>query len=154
MAKLANSEVLKREIRQDDLLQLGIPTPVLAKEELANLNSAEALRLFEYGLFELRQTHDVIVQTTCEWLEYIVGHLGEEHVPKVWGMMVPNLASTFERLARVDARERVFQFAETFRGHCGGPSGRGEITIKEEADRYVMVHNPCGSGGKMRLTGK
>jgi hypothetical protein len=153
MARLERSESLKRNIRKDNVSELGLPTVTLAKAALEAGDTGQALKLFEYGLFELRHVHDVIVQTTGEWLEYIVNNLGEAHVPKVWGAQIPNMTQIFLELSKVEPKEKIYRFAETFRGHSGGPTGLGEMTITEENDRFVIMHDPCGSGGKLRRRG-
>jgi hypothetical protein len=40
--------------------------------------------------------------------------------------------------------------AEHLRGHFSGPGREGAVTIVEEADRYRLVFEPCGTGGAMR----
>jgi hypothetical protein len=37
------------------------------------------------------------------------------------------------------------------RAHC---IKKGEFSIIEESDRYILVNDPCGSGGRMRRAGK
>jgi hypothetical protein len=153
MVRLEKSESLRRDIRKDDIPELGLPTISLAKAALQAGETEKALKLYEYALFELRHVHDVIVQTTAEWLEYIVKNLGEEHVAKIWGAQISNMTPVFLELSKAEPIEKIYRFAETFRGHSGGPSGLGDMTITEEKDRFVIVHNPCGSGGKMRRKG-
>ncbi len=48
--------------------------------------------------------------------------------------------------------ELVVVIAEEFRAHFSGPGREGAIWVIEEADRYRIVLDPCGSGGRMRKT--
>ena len=152
MAKFGISETLQRETRKDDIAQIGISTWTLAKGALKANDIEQAEKLMDQGIFELRQTHDVVVRTTAEWLDYIAKNLGEEHVAKVWGCSLPG-PDGMKKLAAAAAQERIYQFTEVFRGHSGGPANLGDLTVVEEADRFVMTHNPCGSGGRVRRTG-
>lgn len=153
MVKFGISESLQRETRKDDLTEIGVSTWTLAKEALKANNIKQAEKLMDQGIFESRLTHDVVVQTTADWLEYIVKNLGEEHVVKMWSTVIPS-PEGMKKLAAVDARERIYQFTEVFRGHSGGPFNLGDMTVVEEAERFVITHNPCGSGGRMRRTGR
>lgn len=154
MTVIEEAADLKKGIRKDKVSEIGISTWTLAKEALKSGDVNEAERLMDHGVLGMKEVHDMIVLTTGEWLDYVVINLGEDHAEKLWRKMVPNLRPIIRELNTVDPIERVFRFAETFRGHCGGPSGSGEMAVSEEADRFVITHDPCGSGGILRHKGQ
>ena len=154
MTRLEKSEDLKRDIRKDPVSEIGISTWTMAQEALRSGDIKQAEKLMDHCFSGMKEVHDMIVLTTGEWLEYIVEHLGEDHVEKLWGKMVPNLRPIIKALSSIEPIERVYAFAETFRSHCGGPSGLGELAVHEEVDRFVITHSPCGSGGRLRQMGR
>lgn len=154
MVRLEMSKDPQRKIRRDNMSELGIPTWTLAQDALKAGDIERASELFDYGCSEFRQVHDAMAQGTCESLDYIAQTFGEEQVGNVWRSQVLTMASTVRELCAVEVNERVYRIAEVFRGHCGGHTGLGDMTIVEEAERFVLIHDPCGTGGKLRRTGQ
>ncbi|GAF93026.1 unnamed protein product, partial [marine sediment metagenome] len=62
MIRLRKSQALQREIRQDHLTELSIPTWTLVGEEIKAGRTKEALNFMSYGCAEEIKMHDMLVQ--------------------------------------------------------------------------------------------
>lgn len=142
MIKLEKSPKLGRMIRQDDAPDLAIPTWNLVREALRAGKIDEALTFLDYGYTEMKVMHD----SMCSYVDDALTHLsnfGEEEIYKI-------IRKRYEPVIRnwirdtPGAKESLERGLEFQRGH-GGKS-----TVKEEANRYVVTCDPCGSGGQMR----
>lgn len=157
MYKLEKSETLDREIRKDDLSELGVPTWTLIEQAIKAGKQKEARELLDYMFnHEVKFMHDLYTDWVWGLLTYIADHFGEEHVPeamKFVSMVNPldKKSSLTDATSKVTVEELVQRMAEANRAHCAYP---GNITVTEEKDRYVLSLNPCGSGGRMRRTGR
>lgn len=95
--------------------------------------------------------HDHLVFWIQELLTDLAERIGETTVRDVvvranetlWG---PRYAS-WETMPHL---ERLQLSVEGMRGHLSGFGRRGDVGVIEEADRYVMVLDPCGSCGVLR----
>jgi len=146
MIRLKESENLGRKIRQDDLEDLGAPTWTLLREAIVRQRTGEALELMEYERQGLKRVHDYRAGVMALGVTYIADMFGEEEVPKCWRAVsesamkatVPTGLDPLEETEACQVRQRQHQ-------------GLGMII--EEEDRYVLVCDPCGSGGKLRREG-
>jgi hypothetical protein len=142
MIKLEKSEKLGRIIRRDDAPDLAIPTWNLVREAIRAGKGDEALKFLDYGYSEMKVMHD----SMCSYVDDALTHLsnfGEEEIYKVIRKRYEPVIRNWIRDTPV-AKESVERGLEFQRGH-GGKS-----TVKEEADRFVVTCDPCGSGGQMR----
>ncbi len=141
MIRFKKSETLQRKIRQDDLAELGIPTETLVRQAIQAGRTDEALDFLEYCLAEHQEMHNQVVAFVIDTLTYLAT-LGEEEVMKAirhrYEKRVRDWLSSVPALA-----EAVHLFTEAQRGHFGS------FTVVEEPDRYVISHDPCGSGHKL-----
>ncbi len=92
--------------------------------------------------------------TRCAWSSRttIAARWGEEAVlesilethQSIWG-------DRYENWARMTAHERLALTVEGMRGgHFSGERRRGDVTVRDDGDRLVMVMDLCGSGGVLR----
>jgi len=109
--------------------------------------------LFDEYMLEIRLRHDLL--SRFFWA-----------IPSVvndrYGQSAAEIAvkTSFERCSFQDAMwglfaqltplERAAFLAEHLRAHLSGPAREGTVEIVEEADRFELRVNPCGSGGAMR----
>ncbi|MBI4418403.1 MAG: hypothetical protein HY563_06470, partial [Ignavibacteriales bacterium] len=56
----------------------------------------------------------------------------------------------YDRVMASDVTTQLQLTIEGLRGHLMGKDRQGEIEVTEEADRYVLKLDPCGSGGVAR----
>jgi hypothetical protein len=117
-------------------------------------DAAAAAASLEAARLSWRATHD----RACDWvyglLDVVLRHLGEARIGPLWDEL---MAPMYETYGRYDPehhpwpgsiRRLVLVAAESLRGHLSGPGRMGEIEIEEEAERWVLRFDPCGSGGR------
>lgn len=129
----------------------GGPALPRALDAIARRNGEEAVRQLEHMRYEFRVVHDLCVRWNQDLLTKINEIAGE-------GAVLESILRTCESvwLKRFSAwydwpvLDRVYFTAEGQRAHIVGTRRRGDITIAEEADRYVFSFDPCGSCGVMR----
>ena len=145
MIRLQKSEALGRKIRQDDVAELGTPTWELAREAVLTGKVDETLMFIDYGCWEVKTSHDSMCSFVDDALTHLAGNFGEGEVYKVVRKRYEPVIKRW--LADTPGVEESLQRGVEFqRGH-GGTS-----TVTEEADRYVVRCDPCGSGGQLRRT--
>ena len=146
MAKLEWSQALGRKTRQGDLSELAVPNWTVVREAFLDGRTAEALELMEYGCEMDKGNNDSLVVFVNSLLGFIA-EAGEENIEKV--MRKGRLPKVQEWLSSTPGTlESLQRCSELQRRHFGN------ITrITEEADRFVVVLDPCGTGGRLRRTG-
>ena len=144
MIRLEKSEALQRKIRQDDVAEMGIPTWTLVRQAIQAGRTDETLGFLEYGLAENREMDGQMCAFVDDTLTYL-SSFGEEEVMKAirhrYEPRVRDWLSSAPTLT-----EQIHLFAEDVRGHFGN------FTVVEEPDRYVISHDPCGTGGRLWRT--
>lgn len=144
-----SEEVVQRKIRYDDVCDLGISSWDLAEEAIRAGKINEALEMVEYARGESMAMHHGGYTILAHFLDQVANNMGEEALEKAWGLDQEGSAIPLQ--SRLEDHLRVW--AEFFRGHFSGPTGKGEFTVNEEADRYILTLDPCGSGGALRRMG-
>jgi hypothetical protein len=142
MIRLKKSEALQREIRQDDPVDLAIPTTDLVREAMRTGKIDAATGFMEYGMTENRVMHDSLILRVSDVLAYLT-RFGEDEVEKFQRQEYYELAKNY--LPRT-VNELLQIFTEYQRGHFSN------TTVVDEPDRYVVRHDPCGSGGRLIRT--
>lgn len=143
MVRLEISDTLKRKIRKDDITDLKIPTWIIVREAVKNRNTDKALEYLDYGCFEAKQMHDILAAFPDSALTYIANRLGEDELLNVFIERYYDRAKTFiETIA--DPLEALQRLVEQQRAHFS------DFSVVEESDRYVVITDPCGSGGRLR----
>ena len=114
--------------------------------------AAEAIALLDQMRLEFKYPHDVLVAWVQDLLTTIAGRWGEEAVlesilethQSIWG-------DRYENWSRMTPHERLALTVEGMRGgHFSGQRRRGDMTVRDDGDRLVMVMELCGSGGVLR----
>jgi hypothetical protein len=111
------------------------------------------------GLVEqLRSTwmtvHDRFCDITCALFTLAAAQLGEPVIGAMWddaiGDMYPS-RDAYDTARRPWAESvplLLTDAAASLRGHLSGPGRTGEVSVREEEDRWVVRFDPCGSGGR------
>ena len=128
VAKLTESKVWGRKIREDKLTDLGVPTATLASEAVKAGRADEALEFIEYGTFEAKKMHDASVTVIDDFLGYLARRFGEEEIARLWRECFhPRVAA---RMAlNLTLEQQVQRYAEDHRGHGA------DIEVFEEQDQ-------------------
>lgn len=101
-----------------------------------------------------RDTHDRLCDGVYFWIDAAARHLGEDVTGELWDMLMSPMYDYYVRYD-VDNHPWARSFdllmhyaLEGLRGHLSGPGRRGDVEVVEEADRWAIRFNPCGSGGR------
>ncbi len=147
MIRLERSEALKRKIRKDDAVDLAVPDWQLVSEAMNKGKTSEAMDFLEYARWVGQTNNDKLVSFVERLITHIADNYGEEEVFKFlkprYQASMPEYLSTHK--GAVEALQGV---TESHRGH------HSSFKVTEEPDRYVVTHDPCGSGGRLRRTKK
>lgn len=115
---------------------------------------ADAVALLEEARAIWRDTHDRLCDGVYGWIDAAARHLGEGITGELWDVLMSPMYDYYARYD-IDSHPWVRSFdllmhyaLEGLRGHLSGPGRRGDIEVVEEADRWAIRFNPCGSGGR------
>jgi len=98
--------------------------------------------------------HDRFCDITCGLFTLAARRLGESVVGAMWddaiGSMYPSRDAydTARRPWPESVPLLLADAAASLRGHLSGPQRTGEVSLREEEDRWVFRFDPCGSGGR------
>lgn len=125
------------------------------KKTISSNNKQEALKTAEEMREHWRQCHDRHVDLVDGLLSFVADRLGEEALdPAYRFILIPFFKKRYERF---DIRRNewdkmlatnLYLCVEAMRGHLCGPRRWGEMEMQEEADRWVLRFDPCGSCGR------
>lgn len=155
------------ELRRDALA--GKPTIVgdlssgsqlLARNLRASITSGEfreSIAVFDEYLAHIRAQHDVLVELISAYVTVLADRHGQTAAERVLSQAFTTCLFYEGLWALVGAMnaEQVAAFlADHLRGHLSGAAREGAVSIVDEADRYRLVFEPCGSGGALRQRGE
>jgi hypothetical protein len=152
MMRLSDMAKYGRFLRQDDWQELGEPTTDQIARAIDAGDRELAKNLAAYVVAEGKSLHDLF----CDWLwdvfTQIAAAHGEEEMHRIMRASQSTwmLRRSWKAFLRLPVEERVQLTAEIMRSHRGGPRQQGELEIIDEPDRYTILMDPCGSGGRMR----
>lgn len=146
MNQLKKSDALDRLIRQDAAADLGISDWTLIRQAIDRGSKKEALDLLDYAFNNYRNLIDSLTIFRQMALTEIAAQ-DENQVQRIHrARFTPYVKSWLETTPGVV--ESLQRFTEAFRG-----IGMSDFQVIEEPDRYVMVLDPCGTGGRLRRAG-
>ena len=107
--------------------------------------------LLDQHLVEARLIHDVM----CDWAWALLTCLAAEWGEAALGDILrvteePWVTVRYEKLREMSVADSLQLTIEGMRGHFSGPGRAGAISVVEEPDRYVLIFDACGTGGRMR----
>lgn len=146
------SDFAGRILREGEPEDLGRPTSELVAEAIDEGRLEDAKRLARSGLDETKTLHDLM----CDWVWDLLTQIGRRHGEEEMHEMLRASQSgwmmrrTWSGFLKLSVEKRVALTAEIMRSHRCGPEQDGEIAVVDEGDRYAIVMDPCGSGGRMR----
>jgi hypothetical protein len=98
--------------------------------------------------------HDRFCDVVCGLFSLAAEQLGESVVGAMWDDAIGDMYPSRDAydIARRPWAESVplllADAAASLRGHLSGPQRTGEVSLREEEDRWVFRFDPCGSGGR------
>ena len=148
---IKKSDLLNRDLRHDEPDEVGISTLKQAYDAMDRGDLAAAKRITEYARLEWQIVHDMYVNWSWSFFTYIADNYGEEELEKAYRKILGSYyKSRYDKVMASDVKSQLQLTVEGLHGHLMGPGRQGEIEVTEEADRYVLKLDPCGSGGVAR----
>ena len=138
-----------RLFAKKELEELGERTKdlLLKAIEAGDQDKAKMLARRMYG--ELMAMHDIEVKMLTAALSFIGRRYGDatlhQALHEVLGSWVRQTARAYARVE--DPRRRAEMLAYGLKGHGGA------LKIEEDADKFTLTMEPCGSGGRLVLEG-
>lgn len=152
MLNLVQLARLGRPVRQEDIDDLGVPTQTLLSQAIEAGRLDQAKQLAKYTIAESKGLHDLFCDWLWDLLTQIANRFGEEALGDILRTSQGSwmLRRSWKGFLGMTVEERLAVTAEIMRSHHGGPEQDGRLTIIEDEDRYSLIMDPCGSGGRMR----
>ncbi|MBU1274584.1 MAG: hypothetical protein KJ720_04350 [Proteobacteria bacterium] len=144
--------LLKRPLRAGGPRELGEPTQELVVRAIEEGRLDEAKELARYMIPEGKSLHDLF----CDWIWDIYSKVGaqqgDEAVYRLSRATQENwmMRRTWKAFSKLPVLEQVQLTCEIMRAHRCGPRQDGEVGVEENGERYTIIMDPCGSGGRMR----
>ena len=130
--------------------EFGIAPLKTLKTHIKSDQSDQAKQALERLWLEFKIPHDVLVA----WINEMLGYLAEKTETEVLDSVIETHQSIwgdrYESWDKMSPWEKVALTVEGMRGHMSGESRKGDVTVTEEHDRFIMAFDPCGTGGVMR----
>lgn len=141
-----------RLLREGDPADLGTPTAKLIVEAIDAGDLEGARRLAQAAQDETKSLHDLMCDWVWDLLTQVGQRFGESAVHDVLRSSQSTwmMRRTWRAFLKLPVDKRVALTAEVMRSHRCGPDQDGTIDVIDEGDRYAIVMDPCGSGGRMR----
>lgn len=123
------------------------------------LQSVEERRFAQAGsnlnryFTQIRQRHDLLAAYVWAYASAVDQRYGQAAAQEglIWSLSQCSFFDVWWRLATSRSPEEVaLLVAEELRGHFSGPDRLGSVTIVNNPNYYLLVFDPCGSGGAMR----
>ena len=146
------SDFAGRLLRTDAPDTLGKPSHLLAEEAIDAGRYEEAKQLTRTAHDEFKSLHDLY----CDWMWDMLSKISERFGEAEVGTMLRAtqnkwmLRRTWKAFRKMPVKSRVDLTAEMMRAHRCGPEQDGDITVTEDDEKFTIVMDPCGSGGRMR----
>ena len=146
------SDFAGRLLRTDDAETLGKPSHLLAIDAIDAGRLDEAKDLTRTAHDEFKSLHDLY----CDWMWDMLTKISERFgEAEVYSMLRATqekwmLRRTWKAFTKMSVKTQVDLTAEVMRAHRSGAKQDGELTITEDDEKFAIIMDPCGSGGRMR----
>jgi hypothetical protein len=109
---------------------------------------AQALRLVDAKEQEAYlPRHDRLIRFMADSFAWVLRHYGPDELLHFHLAAAEAQRSGFEKWENMSAAEFAWTSAFLLKQHMG------QVTVREEDERYTIEQRPCGSGGRLRLSG-
>ena len=141
------SDFAGRLLRTDDAKTLGKPSHVLAEEAIDAGRYDEAKDLTRTAHDEFKSLHDLYCDWMWDMLSKIAERFGEAEVYSMLRATQEKwmLRRTWKAFTKLPVKTQVDLTAEMMRAHRSGAKQDGELTVTEDAEKFAIVMDPCGS---------
>jgi hypothetical protein len=127
----------------------------LASTQLHDAIEGGDERAFHAAQTAVRTAHVVINDLLVRWIHDLLTAIaereGEDAVEEVMEVSYRKIwKDRYRSWFDLTGHQRLALSAEGMRSHYPGPGRRGDFGVEETNDTYVMVFDPCGTGGVLR----
>lgn len=148
---LKKSQLLGRDLREDEPNEVGASTLKNAFAAMDRGDPVEAKRIVEYARLEWQVVHDMYVNWSWSFFTYIAETYGEAELENAMRFVLGSYyKDRYDKVMASDINTQLQLSVEGLRGHLMGPGRQGEIEVTEEEQRFKLTLNPCSSGGVAR----
>jgi hypothetical protein len=142
---------LGRNVRAGGWDEVGAAGWTLLRRAIEAGRREEALELLNELSTESREGINQYQDWVWALFTYIADQWGEDELPGAIRATAKDWFRPFYDLCKhLEPADRVRLVAEGMRAQRGGPGLEGSVEVTEEAERWVLTFDPCGSGGRMR----
>lgn len=125
-------------------LDASLRAALLANDPVADSRIDEVM-------FKNRLVHEVY----CDWCWALLTQIRDTYGEDRFGAAMREtmedwIAVRYKDLVDMSPEELLQLTVEGLRGEFFGAELLGDVEVTEEADRYVLAFDPCGTGGRMR----
>jgi hypothetical protein len=136
--RLALSQLIGRNLRQDEPAEVGISTLRQAYEAMERGDLNEAKRVAEYARLEWQVVHDMYVNWSWSFFTYIAKTYGEAELEKAMrGVLGSYYKSRYDKVMASEVKTQLQLTIEGLRGHLMGPGRSGTCSNCCRAGRAV-----------------
>jgi hypothetical protein len=116
-------------------------------------DTERALSSFSKYVSEIQSRHDLAGEFVSSYVGTVQDEIDQDVAAAIMQTALESCAvlkGMWDLFVGLTPELLAAVLAEHLRGHFSGPGREGAVTIVEEADRYRLVFEPCGTGGAMR----
>lgn len=108
-----------------------------------------AFQLLDKKQERFRMFHDKYVDFFAELKSYVLQHFGAEKLFEMLRWTGTQLRKDlFDRWASLSTEERVRAMVFTMQSHLG------QLRVEEDDDKFTLINDPCGTGGRLLRSGR
>lgn len=125
--------------------------PDSLRATIASGDQMAARERVEAVLVANRLAHEIYCDYCWALLTVLRDTFGEENFGRVMRATMEDwIAVRYKDMVDMSPEELLQLSVEGLRGEYFGAELLGDVEVTEEADRYVLAFDPCGTGGRMR----
>ncbi|MFC2066099.1 hypothetical protein ACFLUO_03420 [Chloroflexota bacterium] len=135
---------MEEKIHQDKLTEMETPIWTLVRAAIKSGKTDDALKLFDEAHRQSENNNNRLTSFVEQSLTHLAG-FGEDELEKV--IRERYYDSVRDWIAEAPSVEdELKKCTDSQKGH------HANFKIIDEPDRYVVIYDPCGTGGKLRRT--
>lgn len=134
---------MNRVFTHEELEEMGKPTVDLLSEAIEAGDRERAKKLARRMYGEFSSMHDLYVDWTAGFMDYIYTNYGEDVLYQALRKVVDVSIESMVEATKVDLRRQVQRVAFRMRGHLQ------PMKIEEDDEKVCITVEPCGSGQRL-----
>jgi hypothetical protein len=139
--------IMNRVFTQEELDEMGRRTVDLLTEAIEAGDRERVRKLASRMYREFSSMHDLYVDWTAGFMDYIYANYGEDALYQALRKVVRASTGPMVDVRKVDFRRRVQGLASALRGHLEA------MKVEEDDEKVCITMEPCGSGQRLAQRG-